>query len=124
VVGAQPDFVQARLRREVGMDVFVESALLPEELGRNLELLTEASPLRLKMISNRGTKVYPASGAMTDCVDHWRCRFILRNPDSELDNPQALDLLQRIGTVYRWMHVERLLKIDGAPGYTKAQGED
>ncbi len=36
-----------------------------------------ARRFRLKGISNRGTVVYPPTGAMTDCVDQWFCRFTL-----------------------------------------------
>jgi hypothetical protein len=53
----------------IGVDVFVESARTAESLGKSLERLTAHAPLRLAMVSNRGTKVYPASGAMTDPVD-------------------------------------------------------
>lgn len=48
-----------RSRRVVGVDVFVETNLLPEALGKALEDLAAGTPFRLKMISNRGTQVYP-----------------------------------------------------------------
>ncbi len=77
-----------------------------------------------KMISNRGTKVYPPTGAMTDCVDHWRCRFVLRDAGGDLDDSIVFDLLRRIAAQYRWMHVEKLQEFDGVSGFTMAQGED
>jgi isocitrate dehydrogenase len=89
-----------------------------------VERLVEGSPLRLKMISNRGTRVYPLTGGATDCVDHWRCRFVLREGAGLLDDAVVLALLTKIGVEHRWMHVEKLESHDGAPGYTKAQGED
>jgi hypothetical protein len=36
----------------------------------------------------------------------------------------ALALAGRVNTVAEVCHVERLLRIDGADGFTKAQGED
>ena len=76
------------------------------------------------MISNRGTKVYPPTGAIPDCVDHWRCRFILNQPQDDLTDALLLDLLHRVAERYRWMHVEKLAVFDGVPAYTRAQGED
>ncbi|MDP9363794.1 MAG: hypothetical protein M3Q10_06145 [Chloroflexota bacterium] len=110
-------------RHVVGVDVFVESSLDPEELGRGLERLVSDSPLRLKMVSNRGTMLYPPTGAMTDAVDHWRCRFVLRD-GGEVADAHVLDLLSRVGADHRWMHIEKLQEFDGEPAYTKAQGED
>ena len=123
-VSSSPDFVQASQRRTIGADIFVESPDTPEALGRSLEALSESSQLRLKMISNRGTKVYPAAGAITDCVDHWRCRFVLRDHDAELSDEVLLDLVHRVRSRHRWMHIEKLSEFDGALGYTRAQGED
>jgi hypothetical protein len=57
-------------------------------------------------------------------VDHWRCRFVRRDDDAVLDDAVVLQLLSRIGTAVRWMHVEKLEQHDGALGYTRAQGED
>ena len=50
----------------VGLDVFVESPLTADELGASLTELADGTRLELKMISSRGTKVYPPTGAMTD----------------------------------------------------------
>jgi isocitrate dehydrogenase len=121
---ADPVAVRPRSRRVVGADVFVETGQLPEALGPAIEALAGGSPLRLKMVSNRGTQVYPDKGALIDCVDHYRCRFVLRDAGGELGDPHLLDLLGRIAGKYRWVHVEKLQEFDGQPGYTKAQGED
>jgi isocitrate dehydrogenase len=119
-----PDTVKVSSRRTVGADVFVESSLSAVELGKSLEEIAAGSPLRLKMISNRGCKVYPPTGAITDCVDHWRCRFVVREGTPEMIDAHLLDLLHRISPRHRWMQIEKLYEFDGAAGYTKAQGED
>ncbi len=111
-------------RSTVGADVFIESARSPAELGPELERLVEGSPVRLKMISNRGTVVYPDNGALTDCVDHHRCRFKLRDLSGDLTTAQLLDLLARVGSAFRFMHVETLQNFSGVRAYTLAQGED
>jgi isocitrate dehydrogenase len=121
---ARRDYVRPTRRDWIGADVFVESALDADALGDDLTRLAEDGPLRLKMISNRGTKVYPSNGGTTDCVDHWRCRFVLRDGAPAPDDAALARLLARIGAEHRWMHVEKLEVHDGALAYTRAQGED
>ncbi len=118
------DFVQAKTRRVTGVDLFVESALPPGELGPNLQKLTEGFPLQLKLISNRGTKVFPTTGAITDCIDVNRCRFMPTDSGLEITDALVIDLIQRVAAKHHWMHVEKLQEFDGSPGYTKSQGED
>lgn len=110
-------------RRVRGVDIFVESKLQPGPLGRSLEELCGPTVLKLKMISNRGTRVYPETGTPTDCVDHYRCRFVLKE-QGDLTDAQLMDLLQRVAAQHRWMHVEKLQELDGKLAYTLAQGED
>ncbi|MFY7951201.1 MAG: NADP-dependent isocitrate dehydrogenase [Armatimonadaceae bacterium] len=121
---ADPVSVRPKQRRVLGADVFVETHLQPAELGPKLEALAEGNALKLKMVSNRGTQVYPAKGAITDCVDQYRCRFVLRDAAGELGEASLMDLLSKVAGSFRWMHVEKLQEFDGQPGYTKAQGED
>jgi len=110
-------------RRKVGVDIFVETDQSPADLGAALTAITEGTPYTLKMVSNRGTVVFPLTGAPTECIDHFRCRFLITEP-AGWNQDSLLDLLKRVGEKYRWMHVEKLEEIDGAPGYTKAQGEN
>lgn len=121
---AARDYVRPKSRRTIGADIFVESPVSPDELGKSLEAVSEGSILRLKMISNRGTKVYPSIGGMTDCVDHWRCRFVLRDGVTALEDASLLEFIGKIATKHRWMHIEKLEELDGEPGFTRAQGED
>lgn len=118
------DFVKAKNIKIVGVDFFIASGLAAEPLGKDLEKLVSGSKLKLKMISNRGTKVYPSAGAITDCVDHWFCRFIATDANEEVSDETIKDLIQKVGSKYSWVHLEKLQEIDGKPGYTKAQGED
>jgi isocitrate dehydrogenase len=110
-------------RHTVGVDVFVESLGRTDELAASISAAVDGTPLTLKMISNRGTQVHPASGAMPDLVDHFRCRLVAR-ADGVIDDGAILAVLGRIGATHRWMHVEKLEEHDGQPGFTKAHGED
>ncbi|MDI6804254.1 MAG: NADP-dependent isocitrate dehydrogenase [Bacteroidota bacterium] len=123
-ISSDLDFVKPKSRRIVGTDIFVETNLSPDQIGKSMEVLSQPTALKLKMVSNRGTKVYPPTGAITDCVDQYRCRFILKNPENSLSDPELLELLKIIITKHKWTHIEKLHEFDGALGFTKAQGED
>jgi len=123
-VSTAQDFVQAATRRVAGVDVFIESALVPEELGQSLAHVAEGTPLHFKQLANRGTKVFPSMGAITDSTDHFSARFMLNDAEGDMSDSALFDLLTRIGKEHRWMHIEKLQVFDGALGYTKAQGED
>lgn len=116
-------FRAAKTKEVVGADIFVESAIVPAELGPALEAIAAQAPLKLKMISNRGTKVYPDGNPNIDCVSQHRCRFMTRS-GSPIAFDDALALARRINEAHEVCHIERLLRIDGADGFTKAQGED
>ena len=117
--------VTAKSRQTLGLDVFVEADLSANELGGLLERVSQGSGFKLKMISNRGTQVFPARGAETDCVDHWRCRFLYSQPNGDVPLERVNQLLGSIQTTgLRWMHLEKLQEFDGKPAFTKAQGED
>jgi isocitrate dehydrogenase len=123
-VSSDPDFVKPSRRRVVGLDVFVESTLPVEKLGASVTEIVAGTPVELKMVDSRGTKVYPSTGTITDTVDHFRCRLMQRAAAGDLTEAQVVDVLSRVGAKHRWMHVEKLNEFDGVPGYTKAQGED
>jgi isocitrate dehydrogenase len=118
----EPSSYVPETRQVVGCDVFVEWGGSVTELAALVEPLVEAGRLRLKMISSRGTMVYPGRAAPS-LVDHYRCRFIARGED-DIGDDDILDLVARIGAAVRWMHIEKLQKFDGEPGFTRAQGED
>lgn len=124
-ISTAPDYVKVKSRRVAGMDVFVESALFPEELGKKIEAALAGSPFHLKMCSSRGTKVYPPTGTVIDVNDQYRCRVMLKDGAASATDAQFFDLLQRFGGAHlSWVHLEKLQEFDGAPGWTKAQGED
>ena len=90
-----------------------------------MQAAAEGTAFRLKMISNRGTMMFPLTGAKTDVVDQHRCRFVFKHPALDVGNGEVgalLTGLERQGL--RWMHLEKLRAFDDRPGCTKAQGED
>jgi isocitrate dehydrogenase len=119
-----PDYVKPTSRAVVGLDVFVESPLSASELGASLMELTHDTRLSLKMISSRGTKVFPPTGALTETGDHFRCRFIIKENPGDLPDEDVNQLLARISRRHRWMHIEKLQEFDGELGFTRDQGEN
>jgi isocitrate dehydrogenase len=124
VLDSAPDYVRPASRAVVGLDVFVESPLSASELGASLMELTSDTRLSLKMISSRGTKVFPPTGAITDTLDHWRCRFITKENPGDLPDEDVHQLLARISRRHMWMHTEKLQEFDGELGFTRDQGEN
>jgi len=113
--------VPAKSRKLTGVDIYIESDLEPNALASDLEGLTSSSPLTLQMITNRGAIVFPSMGRGVSLVDHYRCRFVLRDASSGLGESDILSLLGSIGVGHRWMHVEKLQEFDGEQAYSKSQ---
>jgi len=121
----------------VGVDVFLDwtgDNRDPNELGRQLEVVT-GNELKLKMITNRGVKVYPNGLSETFCTDHWRCRFVSQaaqikaNHDglqtsAPITYTQLTQLLDRlIDAGLDFIKIENLYEMDGTRAYSLGQGE-
>ncbi|MEM9082111.1 MAG: NADP-dependent isocitrate dehydrogenase [Planctomycetota bacterium] len=121
----RPDFVTAKSWESIGCDLFIESPLDATALGDSLVELAQGAALKLKMISNRGMKVYPAmAGSRTDCIDHWRCRFVRTDDSKAVTNDDITTLVEKVQAKHDWMHIEKLHLVDGERAYSMAQGED
>ncbi|SHI86257.1 isocitrate dehydrogenase [Hymenobacter daecheongensis DSM 21074] len=112
----------------VGVDVFVRwDGTDPAQLGQ--QLATLAGPLlRLKIITNRGVKVYPDGHPETFCTDHWRCRFVAAStaPDAyaSVQFGQVLALQHRMAEDnVLIIKTENLYLMDGQRVFSLGQGE-
>lgn len=103
----------------VGVDLFVESSDPPDVLARHLAELS-SSALRMTMISNRGTQVWPTGSAFTDCVNHYRVRFEADGPRTA---PELLQLAATVSERARLCSLEMLLRVDGERAFSLAQGQ-
>lgn len=110
----------------VGVDVFIdwnEDNRDPDSIGKGLDAMT-GSKLKLKMITNRGVKVYPGGMPETFCTDHWRCRFIPREEGTKLTNADVVALLNDCrANGYDFIKTEHLYTFDGVRAYSLGQGE-
>ncbi len=115
----------APVKKIVGVDVFVDwdsATRNPADLAARLEPLA-SDGLKLVMISNRGTKVWPGGQPETFCVDHWRCRFE-KSEGGDLTHGAIVDLLGRVaGAGVDFIKTENLCTFDGEPGYSRGQGQ-
>ncbi len=107
----------------VGVDVFVhwsgtDANILAESIKK-----IELENVKLKMITNRGIKVWPEGFKETFCTDHWRCRFqpIDGNNISKETIIQLLNnaIINKIDTI----KTENLYTFDGKLGFSLGQGQ-
>lgn len=124
-VHVTPSPVARQDKQLVGVDVFLDwddAGRNPERLGA---LLAGAAPegWQLKMITNRGVKVYPNGLPETFCTDHWRCRFVATS-QGPVDFGQVLSLLGALhASGLEAIKTEHLYTFDGQRGYSLGQGE-
>jgi len=124
-IHVEPSLPSPQTKELVGVDVFLdwnEAGRNPAQLAAGLEAAAPAF-WQLKMITNRGVKVYPDGLPETYCTDHWRCRF-LPGLGNRVEFAQVLELLQALDdTDHAVIKLENLYTFDGIKGYSLGQGE-
>lgn len=116
------DHHQKAQKRLVGVDVFLDwDQGSPNDLGSALSQVS-VGPLRLRVITNRGVKVWPDGLPETFCTDHWRCRFL--GSEGEAVQPgQVVELLKRVTDAgFDNIKTENLYFFDGVPGFSAVHG--
>ncbi len=108
----------------VGVDVFLhwdQANRSADALAEKINAAAGTDGLRLKMLTNRGVKVWPEGAAETFCTDHWRCRF------TNDDDVAATDVYGLPAKLHAAgldpVKTENLYRFDGKPGYSLGQGE-
>ncbi|MBP2832712.1 NADP-dependent isocitrate dehydrogenase [Aquimarina sp. U1-2] len=128
-----PDYKRKETEKVLlGVDVFLDwQETNPEKLGKSLEKI-DSYKLKLKMITNRGVKVYPNGLEETFCTDHWRCRFVSTDMDTqnktltyeEVEFEQVIDLLSKLNANgFNVIKTENLYEFDKKRGFSLGQGE-
>lgn len=114
----------------VGIDVFIDwQGNDANEIGKKLSEI-DAYNIKLKMITNRGVKVFPDGLKETYCTDHWRCRFVAFDADTQkpaykpISFEQVLTLLSKIHlSGFDVIKTENLYEFGGERGFSLGQGE-
>jgi len=79
--------------------------------------------LNLKMITNRGIKVWPDGFPETFCTDHWRCRF-QDIQGRNISKQQIIQLLIKADEMkLDVVKTENLYAFDGKPAFSLGQGQ-
>ncbi|MCS6896144.1 MAG: NADP-dependent isocitrate dehydrogenase [Bacteroidia bacterium] len=107
----------------IGIDIFVNwTPGRPEELAEKIQAVLP-SQLKLTMISNRGTAVWPQTLEETFLVDHWRTR-LLSADGKPISHEVVIEALKRYHEAgLDFIKTEHLYLFDGVEGYSKGQGE-
>jgi isocitrate dehydrogenase len=97
-----------------GVDVFMYSIGLPR-------LPEEISGLKLKSISNRGVLVWPGNLPPVDMTDLFQARFVA--PTGTASPDQITSLLEDLDRLkVEWVHVEKLLLLNGKEAFSGTHG--
>jgi isocitrate dehydrogenase len=104
-----------------GVDAFIDWAGKdPDELARKIKPLSDN--LKLRMITNRGVKVWPDGFSETFCTDHWRCRY--ETTGDRAEKSDVVDLLRAaVSADVDIIKTENLYTFDGKRGYSLGQGQ-
>jgi len=116
----QQNTIEKPKRTLVGVDVFIYWLKSADELATQVQK-AQTNHLTLRMITSRGTKVWPHGLPETMNTDHWRCRF---QTDHEIENQDINQLLQQLTNhSIEYIKIENLYNFGTENGFTKAQGE-
>ena len=109
----------------IGCDIFTRYDSDANTIGDKLVELTEGTNLSLKMISNRGQKVYPQGHPETFLTDHWRCRFYNKKQGDIITNSDITNMMNKIDEAgIEVIKTENLYTFEnGERAYSLGQGE-
>lgn len=114
----------------VGVDVFVDDATISaDDLGAKLQALA-GDTMKLKMITNRGVKVFPDGLPETFCTDHWRCRFVHKDNPKDVNQMKSVSresvpalIANLVSNDVDVIKTENLYYFDGKLAFSLGQGE-
>jgi isocitrate dehydrogenase len=115
----------------VGVDVFINWKGTDAYIIGDILSGIDSFKMKLKMITNRGVKVYPEGMKETYCTDHWRCRFVDINSRVEgnlvynpVDFEKIIALLSKLNDEgFQVIKTENLYEFDGKRSFSLGQGE-
>lgn len=107
----------------VGCDIYFGTRMKPCEIAPTLESICEGTPLKLVLISARGTKVWPNGSLYTECVEHFHCRLERRDESTPVDSTVGIEIMHKVAEHYEIACYIPLKNFNGDRGYLLAQGQ-
>jgi isocitrate dehydrogenase len=108
-------------KERVGADIFVAWDKATDDLAAILQK-AQADGMKLIMMSNRGTKVWPDGFPDTICTDVYRCRF--QKEGGGVSGALVADQIAKIEAAsLDVVKFESLYTFDGQPGFSLGQGQ-
>lgn len=108
-------------RHLIGVDVYLFFRGRMEEFFAKISHIN-IGPLRLKMITNRGVRVWPQGQPETFCIEQWRCRFVSDDYRTVSQN-DVVQILHAFDHVHMdVIKAEFLYLFDGKPAFSSAEG--
>jgi len=112
---------QKEERKIVGADIFIESNLQPNAIAE-IAIKHETENLKLIIISNRGTQVWPTGSVYTNLVNQFRLRFETKE-DNIVTQKDVIHLYSTLSNDFSISSLETLNMWAGKKGYSLAQGQ-
>lgn len=110
------------IKRElVGVDVFFYAKKTAKDFQKDL-VNRKFDHFELKMITNRGARIFPDGQPETFCVDHWRCRFMGKKRDPHLSTEIASLIKHLAEEDFDVIKTEYLYNFDNKAAYSSAEG--
>jgi isocitrate dehydrogenase len=102
-----------------GVDFFVESEEQPLAVAEKSKL-SETELIKLIVISNRGTAVWPTGSIFTNIVNQYRVRF---ESDTPLSQQHIIEMYASMSKQFKVCSLEILNMWNGVKAYSLAQGQ-
>jgi isocitrate dehydrogenase len=106
----------------IGTDIFVCSIKLPSEIAEQVKPLLPPG-LELKLISNRGTQVWPVASKYTDTVALFSLRIEVSDHNQKLTSKEILTLAASLTNHIQVVGLSFLKEWGRLKGYSMVQGE-
>jgi isocitrate dehydrogenase len=111
-------YIKESTRDLIGIDVFIYSKDTADLVIQKSSEVTSID-LKLKMISNRGVRIWPNGHPETSCIEQWRLRFTHVNDKQRISHEHILTLLKALNNEgFDVIKTENLYVIDNEPGYS------
>ena len=105
----------------VGIDVFIYHKGTLQDVLAKIQHIS-VGPLKLKMVTNRGVRIWPDGQPETVCIEQWRCRFTTEGGHATAQH-EAIGVAQAFDRAgMDVIKTEFLFTFDGKAGYSSAEG--